>query len=149
MRRSLNVVAGLDGSDASLHCSGRDLSLLVLSAVTEAIESYCGVANANAPFFDVVGEMDRRVSDRRRDLLARHSRGCENVRDVLDDIESSRLTWLREVLGARAARNYEFGEVTTRAGNGHSHERERTARRGRRFEILTGLFRDLEGVLLP
>ena len=50
---------------------------------------------------------------------------------------------------ATAAVNYEFGEVTTRAGNGRSHERGRVARRGRRFEILTGLFRDLEGILMP
>jgi hypothetical protein len=42
-----------------------------------------------------------------------------------------------------------FGEVTTRAVNGRSHKRGRVARRGRRFEILTGLFRDLEGILMP
>jgi len=149
LRHSLNVIVGLDGSDSSFYYNGRDLSLLVRSAVTEAIESYCGIANANAPFFDLVSEMDHRVSDRRRDLLAKHSRGYESVRDVLHDIESSRLPWLREVLGSRAAMNYEFGEVTTKAGNGHSHEKERTARRGRRFEILKGLFRDLEGVLMP
>ena len=151
LRHSLNAIVGLDGTttDAPFRYDGRDLSLLVRSAVTEAIESYCGIANANAPFFDLVGEMDRRASSRRRDLLAKHSRGCESVRDVLDDIESSRLTWLREVLGSRAVVNYEFGEVTTKAGNGHSHEKERTARRGRRFEILKGLFRDLEGVLMP
>jgi hypothetical protein len=151
LRHSLNAIVGLDGTttDAPFRYDGRDLSLLVRSAVTEAIESYCGIANANAPFFDLVGEMDRRVSSRGRDLLAKHSRGYESVRDVLDDIESSRLTWLREVLGSRAVVNYEFGEVTTKAGNGHSHEKERTARRGRRFEILKGLFRDLEGVLMP
>ncbi len=68
--------------------------------------------------------------------------------DVLDDI-SSMLTLLCKFLGARAARNYEFGKVTTRAGNRHSHIKERTARRGRRFEILASLFQDLEGVLLP
>ncbi len=154
LRHSLNVIVGLDdggGADSAppFRYNGRDLSLLVQSAVTEAIESYCGIDNANAPFFDLVSEMDRRVSSRGRDLLARHSRGYESVRDVFEDIESSRLTWLREVLGSRAVANYEFGEVTTRAGNGHSHERGRTARRGRRFEILKGLFRDLEGVLMP
>lgn len=149
LRHSLNVIVGLDGSDSSFHYNGRDLSLLVLSSVTEAIESYCGIANANAPFFDLNNEMDHRVSDRRRGLLVKHSRGYESVQDVLDEIESSRMTWLREVLGARAARNYEFGEVTTKAGNVHSHEKERMARRGRRFEILSGLFRDLEGILMP
>jgi hypothetical protein len=45
--------------------------------------------------------------------------------------------------------NYELGEVTTRVGNRRSHERGRVARRDRRFEILTGLFRDLEGILMP
>ncbi len=45
--------------------------------------------------------------------------------------------------------NYEFGEVMARAGNGCSHKRGRAARRGRRFEILTGLFWDLEGILMP
>ncbi|KAL3763552.1 hypothetical protein ACHAW5_008095 [Stephanodiscus triporus] len=149
LRHSLNVIVGLDGSDSPFRYNGRDLSLLVLSSVTEAIESYCGVANANAPFFDLNNEMDHRVADRRRGLLEKHSRGYESVRDVLNDIESSRVTWLREVLGARAARNYEFGEVTTKAGNARSHEKERMARRGRRFEILSGLFRDLEGILMP
>jgi len=158
LRQSLNViVGGLDGPSSSssnsssytFHHNGRDLSLLVLSSVTDAIESYCGMDNANAPFFDLIHEMDHRVSNRRRDLLVKHSRGYECVRDVLDEIESSRICWLRDALGTRAARYYEFGDVTTRAGNGHSHERERTARRGGRYEILGGLFRDLEGVLIP
>jgi hypothetical protein len=51
--------------------------------------------------------------------------------NVLKDIKLSRLTYFRDVLGARAARHYEFGEVTTSAGNGHSHEKERTERQGR------------------
>ena len=132
------------------HYNGRDLSVLVLSSVTEAIESYFGIDNANAPFFDLINEMDLRVANRRRDLLVKHSRGYEGVRDVFDDIESSRVAWLRDVLGTRAARYYEFGDVTTRVGNGHSHERERTSRRrGMRFDILGGLFRDLEGTLIP
>ncbi len=50
---------------------------------------------------------------------------------------------------ATGAVNYEFDEVTTRAGNGRSHEWGGAARRGRQFEILTGLFRDLEGILMP
>ncbi len=102
LRRSLNVIVGLDGSDTPFRYSGRDLSLLVLSAATEAVESYCGVDNASALFFDLAREMDQRVSDRWGGLL---SRGCEGVPDVLDDIESSRLAWTREVLGSRAAMN--------------------------------------------
>jgi hypothetical protein len=45
------------------------------------------------------------------------------VCDILDDIKSSRLAWTREVLGSRAAVNYEFNEVTARGGNGRSHKR--------------------------
>ena len=91
---------------------------------------YCSVDNVSALFFDLTWEMDQCVSDQRGDLLSRHSRGYEGVRDILDDIKSSRLAWTREVLGSRVAMNYEFGKVTTRAGNGHSHERERMARLG-------------------
>ena len=64
------------------------------------------------------------------DLQSRHSRGCEGVRDVLDDIKSSTLAWMRKFLGSRVAVNYEFGKVTTRAGNRCSHEKERVARWG-------------------
>jgi hypothetical protein len=165
LRRSLDaIVGGLDDHSSTFHRNGRDLSPLVLSSVTDAIESYCGIDDASAPFFDLSRAMDRRVSDIRRDLLARHSRGYECVRDVLDDIESSRVGWLRDKFGTRATRHYEFGDVTTsrtrrrsdvtaRAGNGHSHDRERTARGGQgggRYEILLGgLFRDLEGASIP
>ena len=68
---------------------------------------------------------------------------------ALRDVGSRPATAGRTPSPATAAVNYEFGEVTTRAGNGRSHERGRAARRGRRFEILTGLFRDLEGILMP
>jgi hypothetical protein len=44
---------------------------------------------------------------------------------------------------------YKFGEVTPRAGSGRSHKRGRVARRDRWFKIVTGLFRDLEGILMP
>jgi hypothetical protein len=66
--------------------------------------------------------------------------------NVLKDIKLSRLTYLHDVLGARAARNYEFSKVMTSAGNGHSHKKERMARQGRQFEILTSLFWDLEDI---
>jgi hypothetical protein len=54
-------------------------------------------------------------------------------------------TMLERILNA----GYGFGKVTTRAGNGCSHKRGRAVRPGRRFEILTGLFRDLGGILMP
>ena len=38
--------------------SGRDLSLLVLSAATKAVKLYCGVDNVSAPFFDLARKMD-------------------------------------------------------------------------------------------
>ncbi len=58
LRRSLNAIVGLNGSNSSFHYNGCDLSLLMLSSVTKAIESYCGIANANTPFFDLVREME-------------------------------------------------------------------------------------------
>jgi hypothetical protein len=42
------------------------------------------------------------------------------MRNVLDGTRLSGTTWPREVLGAKAARNYEFGEMGTGEGNGHS-----------------------------
>lgn len=125
--------------------NSRDLSLLVLSSVSEAIETYCGITNIDAPFFNLSHEMEHRIRDRRRQLLVKHSRGYENVRDIEADIEQGRKEWVRDVLGNRAARNYEFGEVTTKAGNEHCHEKERAKREG----ILNALFQDLNGVLKP
>lgn len=150
------VVVVRDVEDASSSSSSfdyndhhRDLSPLVLSFASTAVESYCGMANVDAPFFDLEREMERRVRDRRRELLLRHSRGYEGVVDVEEDIERSRREWTREVLGTKAAAGYEFGEVITRDGNGHSHRKERRAREGRRSNILNALFQDLDGILMP
>ncbi len=54
----LNAIVGLNGSDLSFHYNGCNLSLLVLSSVTKAIESYCSIANTNMPFFDLIGKME-------------------------------------------------------------------------------------------
>ena len=99
----------------------------------------------NAPFFNLANEMDHRIVRRRRELLHKHCKGYESVRDVQEDIETSRVGWVRDVLGNRAARNYEFGEVTTKAGNEHSHQKERN----RQDVIMDALFKDLDGVLMP
>ena len=135
---------------SSFEYNDRDLSTLVLSVASDAIESYLGVANVGAPFFDLHVEMGRRVRDVRRSLLAEHSRGYEGVRDVEADVERRRREWTREVLGRKAAgAGYEFGEVTTRDGNGESHRREGRAREMRRASVLNALFLDLDGVLMP
>lgn len=105
----------------------------------DAVQSYCGM-DVNAPFFNLSSEMEHRVRDRRKELLVKHSKGYEGVRDVEEDVENSRLRWLRNVLGGRAARNYEFGEVTTKVGNEHSHRKERRAMEGRRDSIWNALF---------
>lgn len=149
LRRELGTIAGLRDESSSFDYNGRKLSLIVLSSVSDAIESYCGITNIDAPFFNLVNEMEHRIRFRRRELLVKHSKGYESVSNVKEDIEKGREDWVREVLGNRAARNYEHGEVTTKAGNGHSHEKERRARRGRQFQILNALFQDLDGVLMP
>lgn len=148
LRHELGAIIGLEDGK-SFDYNGRDLSLIVLSSVSEAIESYCGVANVNAPFFNLSNEMEHRIRDRRRELLVKHSRGYENVKDVERDIQTARREWVREVLGNRAAINYEFGEVTTKAGNQHSHEKEKTIGKVRRSRIMNALFQDLDGVLMP
>ena len=148
-RTELGLVIGLD-EGTPFDYDGRDLSLLVLSSVSEAIELYCGITNINAPFFNLATEMNHRVRDRRRELLVKHSKGYESVKDLIQDIESSRKVWVREVLGSKAATNYEFGEVTTKDGNEHSHLlKEKKARKNRQTSILNALFQDLDGVLLP
>ena len=69
---------------------------------SEAIESYCGITNINAPFFNLSTEMEHRVRDRRRELLLKHSRGYESVKDVMKDIEESRMEWVNKNLGNQA-----------------------------------------------
>jgi hypothetical protein len=130
MWRSLDIIIGLDGSGTPFRYSGHNLPLLILVAATKVAALYRSVDNTSAPFFDLTREMDRHVLDQRGDLLSRHSRGCEGVQDVLNDIKQSRLAWTCKVLGSRAAVNYKFDKVTTRAGSGCSHERERAARWG-------------------
>eukprot|EP00579_Thalassiosira_antarctica_P019963 CAMPEP_0201954082 /NCGR_PEP_ID=MMETSP0904-20121228/2188_1 /ASSEMBLY_ACC=CAM_ASM_000553 /TAXON_ID=420261 /ORGANISM="Thalassiosira antarctica, Strain CCMP982" /LENGTH=263 /DNA_ID=CAMNT_0048498037 /DNA_START=171 /DNA_END=965 /DNA_ORIENTATION=- len=148
LRHELGSIIGL-GDDTSFDYNGRDLSLIVLSSVSDAIESYCGITNINAPFFNLSNEMEHRIRDRRRALMIKHSRGYENVKDVEKDILKARKEWMREVLGNRAALNYEFGEVTTKAGNEHSHEKEKRTREGRKSSMLNALFQDLDGALMP
>ena len=97
----LNIILGLDRSNTPFRYRGRNLSLLVLLALTDAVESYCGVDNASAPFFGLARKMDQCVSDRWGDLLSRHFRGCEGIRNVLNDI----MAWTHKVLGPRAAVN--------------------------------------------
>lgn len=148
LRHELGLIIGLDDG-TPFDYNGRDLSLIVLSSISDAIESYCGITNINAPFFNLVHEMEHRVRDRRRELLLKHSRGYENVRDIQGDIEESRNGWVRKVLGAKAANNYEFGEVTTKDGNEHSHQKDEKVRKDRQSSILNALFQDLDGVLMP
>ncbi len=148
LRHELGTIIGLDGS-SQFDYDGRDLSLIVLSSISEAIESYCGITNIDAPFFNLSNEMEHRIRDRRKELLVKHAKGYENLKDVEEDIEQSRVEWLRDVLGNRAARTWEFGEVITKAGNEHSHQKEKRARDGTRSKILNALFQDLDGVLMP
>lgn len=148
LRHELDAIIGLDDNE-SFDYNGRDLSLIVLSSVSDAIESYCGITNINAPFFNLYNEMEHRVRDRRKQLLLKHSRGYETVQDIVRGIEQSRAEWVRDTMGKRAARNYEFGEVTTHAGNAHGHREEKRAKDGRRSNILNALFQDLDGILMP
>ena len=151
LRHELGTIIGLDGSstNSQFNTDGHNLSILVLSTVSKAIEQYCSISNVNAPFFNLSNEMDNRVRDRRRELLLKHSAGYESVQDVLNDIETSRLQWMRDTLGGKSCQNYEFGEVTTKIGNKHSHLKEKKMRDGRRSSILNALFIDFDGVLMP
>ena len=118
--------------------SGHDLSLLVLSSVSEAIESYCGISNIDAPFFGLNQEVNHRIRSRRRVLLLKHAKGYESVKDIERDIETSRKVWVRDVLGNKAANNFHFGEVTTRGGNRHTHQEE-DQKKEKRARLLSSL----------
>lgn len=136
---------GLDPATQSFDYDGRDLSIVVVAAATDAIEKYCDVADVHAPFFSLTSEMESRVRGRRRELLLKHARGFESVKDVAEDVRTSRREWARTALGegggggARAAAVgdsvAEWGEVTTRAGNERCHRRERRVRDNRREAI--------------
>jgi len=150
LRHELGTIIGLDGNtNSQFETDGHNLSILVLSTVTKAIEQYLNISNVNAPFFNLSNEMYNRVHNRRRELLLKHSAGYESVQDVLNDIETSRLQWMRETLGGKSCQYYEFGEVTTKIGNEHSHLKEKKMRDGRRSSILNALFIDFDGVLMP
>jgi hypothetical protein len=65
------------------------------------------------------------------------------VCNVLKDIKLSRLTWLREVLGARTARNNKFSEVTTRAGGEQAQPQE--GEDGKAGQAIQHFYRPLPG----
>ena len=155
LRHELSVLAGADdgggdGPASALDGCSDQLSLIAESAVRDAVEGYCGLSDSRAPFFSLAHEMEGRVRDRRRELLVRHSRGYEGLSDIEEDIRESRRRWIRSEMGGGAARNFELGEVTTKLGNEHSHEKERRAAVARqRSGLWKALFQDLDGVLMP
>jgi hypothetical protein len=114
------------------------LSLLVLSSVSDAIEAYCGITNIDAPFFQLNQEVNHRIRNRRRQLLLKHAKGYESVKDIERDIEASRKHWVRDVLGGKAAKNFHFGEVTTKGGNLHTHQEEKQ-KKEKRARLLSSL----------
>jgi hypothetical protein len=135
LRQELATITGME----TFNYSGHDLSLLVLSSVSEAIESYCGITNIDAPFFGLSQEMNHRIRSRRRELLLKHAKGYESVKDIERDVETSRKVWVRDVLGNKAAKNFHFGEVTTKAGNRHTHQEEKQ-KKEKRAKLLSSLF---------
>lgn len=151
LRHELSVLAGVDDEDGSaLDGYSAQLSLIAESAVHDAVEEYCGLADSRAPFFSLAHEMENRIRDRRRELLVRHSRGYEGLSDIEDDIRESRRRWTRSELGGGAARSFELGVVTTKLGNGHSREMERKEAVARqRSGLWKALTQDLDGVLMP
>lgn len=130
--------------DESFECNSEKLSLLVVSSVGDSIKSYLSGVNINAPFFSLRKEMNHRVSDRRKELLVKHSKGYESVKDVEKDIEQSRKEWIRLNLGRKAANDYHFGEVMTKVGNTHGEVIKRKLP-----SMWDALIQDLDGVLMP
>eukprot|EP00984_Skeletonema_dohrnii_P013798 scaffold5751_cov115-Skeletonema_dohrnii-CCMP3373.AAC.3 len=122
----------------TFNCSGHDLSLLLLSSVSDAIEAYCGITNIDVPFFQLNQEVSHRIRNRRWQLLLRHAKGYESVKDIERDIEASRKHWVRDVLGGKAAKNFHFGEVTTKGGNLHTHQEEKQ-KKEKRARLLSSL----------
>lgn len=133
----LQELATITGT-ATFDYSGHDLSLLVLSSVSDAIEAYCGITNIDAPFFGLNQEVNHRIRSRRRKLLIKHAKGYESVKDIERDIVASRKVWVRDVLGSKAAKNFHFGEVTTKGGNLHTH-REEKQKKEERARLLSSL----------
>ncbi|KAL3796761.1 hypothetical protein HJC23_010908 [Cyclotella cryptica] len=140
LRQELRNISG----DESFECTHQNLSLLVISSVGQAIETYLGITNVNAPFFCLNKEMEHRVSNRRKELLVKHSKGYESVKDVEKDIEDTRKNWLRVNLGKKAAVSYHFGKITTKVGHG-----EVAGKKTAVPSLWNALIQDLDGVLLP
>lgn len=120
-----NEIATITGTKFVSDSADHDLSLLVLYCLCDSIESYFGITNINAPFFGIDNEIQNRIRSRRRSLLLKHHKGYESVTDIEKDIETSRQEWMKNNIGNKAANNYYFGEVTTKAGNRHSHQEEK------------------------
>ena len=127
LRQELATITGT----AAFDYSGHDLSLLILNTLSDAIEAYCGITNIDAPFFGLHQEVNHRIRSRRRKLLIKHAKGYESVKDIERDIEASRKVWVRDVLGNKAAKNFHFGEVTTKGGNRHTHQEEKQKKEDR------------------
>eukprot|EP00986_Skeletonema_menzelii_P011473 scaffold5909_cov150-Skeletonema_menzelii.AAC.3 len=123
---------------AAFDYSGHDLALLVLSSVSDAIESYCGITNIDAPFFGLDQEVNHRIRSRRKQLLLKHAKGYASVKDIENDIEASRKVWVRDVLGNKAAKQFHFGEVITKGGNMHTHQEEKQ-KKEERARLLSNL----------
>jgi len=141
--RELKNVSG----DKSFECNNEHLSLLVVSTVGEAIESYLGLTNVDAPFFSLLKEMNHRVCIRRKEMLVKHSKGYENMSDVERDIKDSRKTWVRINMGRKAASNYHFGEITTKVNKYSVSDNEE--KRGGMPSLWNALIQDLDGVVMP
>jgi hypothetical protein len=139
-RRELQNIS----ADQSFECNSENLSVLVVSAVGDAIESYLGLTNVNAPFFSLPKEMEHRISNRRKELLVKHAKGYESLKDVVKDIVESRKIWVRTKMGRKAASSYHFGEITTKVGNRNEAQKKNGAP-----SLWNALIQDLDGVLMP
>ena len=87
-----------------------DLSVELDKRVKSAVANYCGTDEYQ--FGDLSKEIDRRVKMRVADYIGKDE---YEFGDISRQIEKNRKEWVQSFLGAEAAENYQFGDITKKA----------------------------------
>ena len=86
-----------------------DLSIELDKRVKGAVAGYCGTDEYQ--FGDLSKEIDQRVKNRVSDYIGKDE---YEFGDISKEIENKRREWVKGYLGEDAAKEYQFGDLTTK-----------------------------------
>ena len=87
-----------------------DLSIELDKRLKGAVSDYCG--NDEYAFGDLSKEVDQRVKNRVADYIGKDE---YEFGDISKEVENKRREWVKGYLGDDAAKEYQFGDITTKA----------------------------------